>query len=129
MNVWFSAKGVQEGGFKFPYQAKSVVDGEMIDFNSIDDVYNELERAYDSALAEDYNGGEALYMEHFFFANSSDLICRDSQVLIKEYQYCKDSNTPPYPSLQDTPADFIDKWNIILEELNHIIKVENNANE
>jgi hypothetical protein len=129
LNVWYSAKGVQEGNFVFPYDARSVVDGKTRTFRTISDVYNELERAYDGALSEDYNVGEALYMEHFFFANSSDLLNQESQNFIKEYQFCKDSNTPPYPSLQSTPANFIDKWEIVRDEIAHIIRQEKNANK
>ena len=128
MNVWFSAKGVQEGDFVFPYDTKSVVDGKMTTFSSIEDVHTELERAYDNALSEDYHIGEALYMEHFFYCNSQDLLCSKSQNFIKEYQFCKDSNTPPFPSLKDTPAEFIDKWSIVKSEISYIIKQESNGN-
>jgi hypothetical protein len=69
--------------------------------------------------------GEALYLEHFYWSNSEDLIDSDSQIMIKQYLYCSESNTPPYPSFNETPADFIDAWMIIKEEINHIRKAEN----
>ena len=35
---------------------------------------------------------------------------------IKEYQFCKTFNCPPYPSLADTPAILVDDFFIIEEE-------------
>ena len=129
LNVHFAWKGgVQSNGFKFPYQAKSVVDLKVRDFKDIGDVYNELERAYDKATDEGFPVGESLYAEHFFYANSTDLVDEKAQVFIKEFQYCKDSNTPPFPSLKDTPADFIDKWDIVKNEILHLTRQEKDVN-
>ena len=60
--------------------------------------------------------GETLYIEHFFFCNSYELLDKECQKRIKEYNFCKTFNTPPYPSLQETPADIIDDFIAIEEE-------------
>mgnify|MGYP006969413099 FL=1 len=48
------------------------------------------------------------------------LVCEKSQLLIKKYNYCKASNTPPYPSVQSTPYNFIDDFLTVEEEINYI---------
>lgn len=117
MNVLYSLNGCDRGEFKFPYNAKSLTLKKMITFESIEDVYLELERCYDEAVLEGYPIGTALYHQHFFFANSQDLLDGKCQRLIKEYSYCKDTNTPPYPSIQQTPASYIDDFMIIKDEI------------
>ena len=37
----------------------------------------------------------------------------------KEHKFCKEFNCPPYPSLKDTPANVIDEFTIIQEEINN----------
>jgi len=119
---------VQESKFKFPYRARTPEGFKR--FDSIGDVYNQLlNTAYESEK-EGYKVGEAVYYEHLFWANSEDLIDTRSQTLIKSYMYCTESGTSPYPSLQDTPADYIDNWMIIRDEINHIRNLEvKNANK
>ena len=53
---------------------------------------------------------------HFFFADHTRLVNQDMQNRIKEYQFCKTFNCPPYPSLADTPAILVDDFFIIEEE-------------
>ena len=67
-------------------------------------------RLYEEANNKGFYVGEALYKQLRFFANESQFM--DSAILkkIKIYQYCKSSNTPPYPTLHDTPANFIDDY-------------------
>ena len=62
------------------------------------------------------NIGEALYMEHFFFCNTSELLDKDCQQRIKEYSFCKSFNTSPFPSLQETPAKTVDEFMVIENE-------------
>jgi len=120
--VWLSAKGVQADRFKFPYKANT--SSGLKEFKDISDVENQLvEVAYESEK-QGYNVGEAVWLEHFYFCNTSDLIDKDSQVLIKSYLYCQESNTSPYESLNQTPANFIDNWMIVRDEITHIRNVD-----
>jgi len=82
----------------------------------------ELERCYDEAVSEGYPIGTALYHQHFFFANPNELLDSKSQRLIKEYSYCKETKTPPYPSIQETPASYIDDFMIIRDEIHEFKK-------
>jgi|15BtaG_2_1085339.scaffolds.fasta_scaffold02145_6 hypothetical protein len=109
---------MQPSNLVYPYTAKSPVDKQIREFKGINDVYDELIRCYDQAKQEGYPIGEALYTQHFFFANSQEFVSQDAQIMIQSYTYCKDSGTPPFRSLNETPADFIDNWGIIKEEIN-----------
>ena len=71
------------------------------------------------------NIGESLYDEHFFFCNTYDLICKDAQQRIKEYEFCKAFNTSPFQSLQDTPAQLVDEFIIIEKEISSLKKGKN----
>ena len=122
INVLYSLNGCSKGEFKYPYEAKSLTLNKNITFNSVEDVYLELERCYDEAVSEGYPIGAALYHQHFFFANSQDILDSYSQRIIKEYAYCKETNTPPFQSIQQTPANYIDNFMIIKEEINEFNK-------
>ena len=66
--------------------------------------------------------GETLYIEHFFFCNTYDLVDSKYQQRIKEYNFSKAFSCPPYPSLKDTPAQVIDEFLAIENEIDYIRK-------
>ena len=74
------------------------------------------------------NISETIYSEHFFFCNTSELLDAKIQQRIKEYNYCKAFNCPPFPSLDKTPAKVVDDF---LEIENIMLKItkENNGNQ
>ena len=95
-------------------------------FESIDDVYKELEMCYDEIIEKNIsNVGETLYLEHFYFSNTSDLVDEEYQQLIKEYHYSKTFNTPPYSTIKDTPAQLIDDFLTIEREVKSIRQKDN----
>ena len=61
--------------------------------------------------------GQALYEQTLMFADINKIIDEKCQIRIKEYQFCKEFNCPPYPSLSETPATIIDDFNVIQEEM------------
>ena len=87
-----------------------------IEFTSITDIYDELERCYDGCKKNGWNIGEALYQNISFYCNPGLLINNDCQMIIKKYNDSRSSGTPPYPSVNKTPASFIDAYQIIEEE-------------
>jgi len=122
LNVWISAKGLQDDKFTFPYKAKT---SEGIkEFKNMSDVEDELVRTAYESERQGFNIGEAVWLEHLYFCNTSDLVDTESQTLIKAYQYCTESGTPPYESLDKTPANFIDNWMIVRDELTHIRNID-----
>ena len=101
----------------------SPVDGKYKLFESKEEVYKELEMCYDELIEKGIKDiGETLYIEHFYFANTFDLLSVKHQNTIKKYNYTKSFNTPPYPSIQETPAILIDDFIIIDNEMKKIKK-------
>ena len=97
--------------FEYPYKAMSPVDGTQKEFESIEDVYEELMNCYQELEEKNINNkAEAIYSEHFFFCNTAELLDEDIQLTIKEYNYCKAFNTPPFASLDKTPANIVDDF-------------------
>ena len=116
---------MQDTGFKgveFPYIAKCPSNGIRTEFGSITDVYDEIIRIYENAESKGFNVGESVYSLSFYFSDHDLLIDSDMQNRIKEYQFCKAFSCPPYPNLQETPANIIDDFFIIEEEYNHCMK-------
>ena len=78
----------------------------------------ELCNCYDEAIEKNISAiGETLYLEHFFFCNTTELIDQNIQNTIKEYNFCKTFNIPPFPSLNETPAKTIDEFLLIENEI------------
>ena len=61
-----------------------------------------------------------MFTQSKFFVNTDLLVDQKAQMLIKKYNYSKLTNTPPYPSVKETPYQFIDDMQIINEEIKAI---------
>ena len=72
------------------------------------------------------NKSETLYVEHFYFANTYELIDKKIQQRIKEYNYCKTFKCPPFPSLNETPAKVVDEF-LEIENIMLNIRKEKNG--
>ena len=96
-------------------------------FVSIDDVYGELLNCYTELEEKQIqNKSETLYVEHFYFSNTSELIDKKIQQRIKEYNFCKAFSVPPFPSLNETPAQVVDDF-LEIENIMLNIRKENNG--
>ena len=124
INVHISFNSLQEGAFKgvsFPYVAECPSNRKKFEFRGITDVHDEIIRLYDEADEKGFNVGEAIYTQSFFFADHNLLLDEDCQSRITEYNFCKQFNCPPYPSLKETPPIIIDDFLIIEQEYNHCV--------
>ncbi len=116
-------------GFVYPYKAKSPVSGKRKLFNNINDVYGELVNCYEELEAKNIeNKSETLYIEHFYFANTYELLDTKVQQRIKEYNFCKAFNVGPYSSLDQTPADVVDDFMEIENIMNNRAKEKADVN-
>ena len=133
INIHISYNGLRDKGdnrFRFPYKALSPVTGQTKMFNTMDDVYEELENCYDEIIEKEVKAiGETLYAEHFFFCNTSDLLDVSIQKRIKEYSYCQMFNCPPFPSLMETPANVVDDFMTIGREIKRLKSKESNVSK
>ena len=74
-------------------------------------------QCYEEATNKGYDIGEALYTQLFFFADHHQLYNEKCQNLIKKYIFCENFKCPPYPSLQETPAQLVDDFLLIKKEI------------
>tara|TARA_R100001443_G_scaffold33852_4_gene47721 strand:+ start:2161 stop:2412 length:252 start_codon:yes stop_codon:yes gene_type:complete len=74
-------------------------------------------QCYEEATNKGYDIGEALYTQLFFFADHHQLYNEKCQNLIKKYIFCDNFKCPPYPSLQETPAQLVDDFLLIKKEI------------
>ena len=77
---------------------------------------------YDSAKRKDLGIGQSLYSSCAFFVDYTMLVDSKMQDRIKEYNYCKTFSCSPYPSMMETPANVIDDFMIIEQEVNQCIQ-------
>ena len=92
---------------------------QRIKFDSLDDVYDEIERLYDEAKDKGFDLGESLYTQVPFFTDIYLLVQQKYQDRIKEYNFCKTFSCPPSQSLDKTPAHIIDDFIILDQEFNN----------
>ena len=120
------------GFSKFPYTTRSLTKKGHITFNTVDCIKEEMVRLIDMTEKEsDASIGQVLYAGVPHFANLSKLVEPKYQLLITKYQYCNSTHTPPYPSLESTPATIVDNFITIESEINAInseLKEEKNGN-
>ena len=80
-------------------------------------VYDILMQCYDEAKEKGFDIGEALYNQLFFFEDQRIVYNEKCQNLIRKYIFCDNFKCPPYPSLQDTPAQLVDDFLLIKKEI------------
>jgi hypothetical protein len=120
LNIWLSVKKPSlEQTKEFPYKALNPVTQKEEVIENKEDINRILMQCHDEATEKGYDLGEALYNQLFFFTDPVHVYDQDCQNLMKKYIFCDSFNCPPYPSLQDTPAELVDYFLIIKNELNN----------
>tara|TARA_R100000458_G_scaffold40557_1_gene38130 strand:- start:7760 stop:8158 length:399 start_codon:yes stop_codon:yes gene_type:complete len=124
--VWFFYKSENSNPYykEFPYDARSFSQKKTIKYQNIDEVVNELVFLYDEAVQGGFPVGQALFLQHGFFSNQKNLINNNYMTEIYGMRYSQASNTPPFKSLQETPAEYIDRYTAYCEEVASIRKKE-----
>ncbi len=111
---------------EFPYEAINPLSAQTETFNNIEDVYKTLEECYDKCVEKGFDRlGESLYQQMLFIVNDNLILDIDMQNMIKKYQFCKQFNCPPYPSLQETPVKIMESFMIIEKEVTNFTPKEN----
>ena len=125
INIWisFNKKSLAHSQipFDFPYDAKSFLNNKNITYYSVEDIYNELISLFDKEYGKE-GLGELLWIQSQSICNLENLVDEDCQQRIVEYRFATEFRTPPYPSLQDVPAQLISDFFIIKDEMAYIKK-------
>tara|TARA_R110000823_G_scaffold167796_1_gene299786 strand:- start:1786 stop:2193 length:408 start_codon:yes stop_codon:yes gene_type:complete len=121
--VWYYYKGCEfvENFATFPYKAMSLTLNKEIEYNNIEDVYEELCRCYDKSFNK-FPIGESLFVSHLFYANPTNFYNNKIQNRIKKVQYSLESKTPLYATVQDTPASVVNEFLLYKSESEHCIQ-------
>ena len=98
------------------------------EYKNIEDVYEELEKLYDKQIENGSDVGKGIYNTLPYFVNDSLLKENGYYNTILKVTYCKTTKTPPYHSLDETPALFIDDTFMIHSELISISEVHSKKN-
>lgn len=98
-------------------------------YKNIDDVYNELILLEKKTKENGGEVGKGLYNVLPFFVNDEKLEEIECYNTILKIAYCKQSKTPPFQTLQDTPAKFVDEYMIVSSEINSLIDDERERNK
>jgi len=118
LNVWFAVKKPSTQHTKeFPYSAFNPVTQESVTITNKEQIYGLLMECYNEAIEKGYDIGEALYNQLFFFADPVKMFDQECQNLIKKYIFCDAFKCPPYPILQETPAELVDNFLLIKKEI------------
>ena len=90
----------------------------------MDDVRVQIRLLYDEAIECGVAIGHSIYHQLPFFASDTDLLDIRTQSTIKGMRYCTQTNTAPYPSLKETPADYVNQFVWFTDEYNSIVNSE-----
>ena len=113
----YSIKGTKnKNNFEFPYRTLSPIYRKDRLYNSIDDVHDELIKAYNQTKDKS-KIGTSLYLVHLYFANPEHILDQHSQNIIRAYMFAKEMNMPIFSNLMETPMEYIEKSQMIKEEL------------
>ena len=126
--MWYFFKGLQSEHRKFPYKATCPSDRKTRVFDGITCVYDELIALYDEAVESNAAKGHSLYIQHFYFTSDVTHYNLRDQSTIKGMRFCDQTRTPPFPSLKQTPFNYISKYNWYTDELHHITELERKKN-
>ena len=113
--------------FMLPYVAQSPITRQNKDFNSINDIWEEIFK-----IKEDkkYSIGQQLYYLIPLFANADNIITYEHSQIMNEYHYVTEYHIPLGNNLNETDAHKLSQFNIIKNEMALALKhkAEKNGN-
>ncbi len=131
INVWIShhhgSINTSQIPTEFPYDAKLFTGNRKKTYYSLDDIYSELIAIFDKDYGRE-GLGELLWIQGQSICNLGNLVDEGAQKRIIEYRFATEFRTPPYPSLNEAPAQLITDFFIIKEEMNFMKQQKEKSN-
>lgn len=118
--VWFSQMGFPHNNLQFPYKRQSPVTKKNRNYNTLQEVEEEVILLSDTFSDSQFTLGRNLYFILPLFCNPRLLVDEEYVELIKEYHYMKNYNIPMARSLDEADSYKLDCFDIIEKELNAI---------
>jgi len=120
MYVWFSQMGFPHNTLEFPYKRQSPVTKKNKEYDSIEDVTNDLYALVETFANSDFSLGRNLYFHIPLFSKPEWFINEEHKEIMKEYNYMKNYNLPLATSLDQADSYKLDMFDIISSELNAV---------
>lgn len=120
MYVWFSQLGFPHSTLEFPYKRQSPLTKKNKEYESIEDVTNELYPLVETFANSDFSLGRNLYFHIPLFGKPEWFINEEHREIMKEYNYMKNYNLPLANNLQEADSYKLDMFDIINSELNAV---------
>lgn len=118
--VWFSNYGLPNNKFELPYIAQSPVLLKKIEYETDQDVLQEINRVIEESNIRGYDIGKSLYFQMPFFCNPIEYISQWCWDAITDYFIVKKFNTPLATSIDNVNIWLVDCFSVIEQELNNI---------
>lgn len=113
--------------FVLPYNAQSPISNKDRDFNTVNDIWEEINNIVNAHDGKRTIGQELWYLLPLF-ANPKYILDESHFNLINEYHYVKEYNIPLGRTLNQTDAIKLDHFTIIKNELASVVKHEQEKN-
>ena len=126
--VWFSHKGLPDANFDLPYQSRSPVLGKVINYETDEDILEEIERILNEKATKKLGIGQSLFYQMAFFCNPTAVISDWCWEMINDYYLATKYNISLGKDLDSIIAWRIDCFNIIESEINNIRTHERGLN-
>ena len=118
--LWFSSFGIPRTGLLLPYTAQSPTLFKRIEYKTIGDIDDEIQRILSEKNIHKFGVGKSLYFQLPFFCNPSDIIPDWCYQMIEDYHLVKTYNIPLATDLDNLSVWRSDCFLAIESELNHI---------
>ena len=112
--------GFPHNNLQFPYKRQSPVTKKNREYNTLQEVEEEVVLLSDTFSDSQFTLGRNLYFILPLFCNPRLLVEQEYVELIKEYNYMKNYNIPMARSLDEADSYKLDCFDIIEKELNAI---------
>ena len=126
--LWFSSFGIPRTGLLLPYTAQSPTLFKKIEYKTIEDIDDEIQRILSEKNIHKFGVGKSLYFQLPFFCNPSDVIPDWCYQMIEDYHLVKTYNIPLATDLDNLSAWRSDCFLTIESELNHIKEYKSKEN-
>ena len=114
--------------FIFPYVCETPISRQKKEFNTVDDIYDEVRHISEANDGTRTMGQEMWYLVNMF-ANPRYLLQESYFNLINEYHYIQDYHIPLGKTLHETDAHKLEYFTIIKNELGAALKHKQKKDE
>ena len=118
--MWFSQLGFPHITLEFPYKRQSPLTKKVKTYDSIIQVWEEIEMLVDEWESSQFSLGRNLYFHLPLFMNPQWIIDIEYQMLLKEYSIIKEFNIPLANTIEEASARKLDEFDVISREIKSI---------